>query len=59
MTAKVTLKEAAFRIGVHWRTLYRWTTEGRISFIQFHENAQIYIPITEIERICMVKKAPK
>lgn len=59
MTAKKTLKEAAFCIGVHWRTLYQWTLQGKIAYIQFTENSPIFIPESEIERICQKKVAPK
>lgn len=55
MTAKVSLKEAAFILGVHWRTVYRWTLEGAITYIQSKINSKIYIPESEIERLCMEK----
>ena len=54
MTDKKPLKEAAFCIGVHWRTLYRWTLEGKVVFIQSHIGSPIYISEDEIERL--VKK---
>lgn len=53
---KFTLKEAAFRIGVHWRTVYRWTLEGKVAYIQFNNKGPIYISISEIERLYGEKK---
>jgi predicted site-specific integrase-resolvase len=55
MTEKKTLREAAFCIGVHWRTLYRWTLEGTILYIQHKVNGPIFIPEDEIKRICKAK----
>lgn len=59
MTDKKPLKEAAFCVGVHWRTLYRWTLEGKCAFIQHAENSPIFIPEDEIERLCKRKMYPK
>jgi predicted site-specific integrase-resolvase len=59
MNHKKPLKEAAFCIGVHWRTLYRWTIEGKIAFIQHSTNSPIFIPEKEIERVCKEKMLPK
>jgi predicted site-specific integrase-resolvase len=56
---KYTLKEASFRLGLHWRTVYRWTLEGTIAYIQYKINGPIYISENEIERICKEKIAPK
>lgn len=56
---KFPLKEAAFMIGVHWRTLYRWTLDSTIKFIQHKVNGPIYISEEEIKRICQEKMAPK
>ena len=47
---KKSLKEAAFCIGVHWRTVYRWTLEGTIEYIQPRNNSKIFIPESEFER---------
>ena len=52
------LKEAAFCIGVHWRTLYRWTVEGTIAYIQPRKNGPIWIPTKEIERLLKEKITP-
>jgi predicted site-specific integrase-resolvase len=59
MTDNKTLKQAASAIGVHWRTVYRWTLEGVVTFIQHRQNGPIFIPSKEIDRICKEKKAPK
>lgn len=59
MTDKKPLKEAAFCIGVHWRTLYRWILEGDIAFIQHKTNGPIFISEKEIERVCKEKILPK
>jgi predicted site-specific integrase-resolvase len=55
LSEKKPLKEAAFCIGVHWRTLYRWTLEGKVAYIQHQQNSPILIPTEEIERICQKK----
>jgi hypothetical protein len=56
-TGDRTLKQAASELGVHWRTVYRWTLMGVISFIQYRTNGPIFIPQTEIERLKKRKKA--
>lgn len=50
------MREAAFLMGLHWRTLYRWTLEGSIKYIQESINAPVYIPQSEIERVLTEKR---
>jgi predicted site-specific integrase-resolvase len=52
-----TLKQAASELGVHWRTVYRWTLMGAISFIQYRTNGPIFISQTEIKRLKKMRKA--
>lgn len=58
MTAKKSLKEAAFCLGISWRTLYRWVLEGKVSYVQFEVNCPIFIPEEEIKRLS-IKLTPK
>jgi predicted site-specific integrase-resolvase len=58
MTAETkTIKEAALAIGVHWKTVDRWTREGIVAFIQHRTKSPKYIPVIEISRLKEAKKS--
>ena len=58
MTAEYqTIKQAANALGVHWRTVYQWTRDGIIGFVQYREHGPIWIPISEISRLKSPKKS--
>jgi excisionase family DNA binding protein len=44
------VKKFAERLGVHWFTVWRWTTEGRINFRQSKVGGKILIPSSELYR---------
>jgi len=46
-----TLREAAARLRRHWRTVWRWTLEGKISYHQIRPGQKILIPEREIKRL--------
>lgn len=50
-----TIKEAAFCLGIHFRTLYRWIDEGLIAYIQVKKGGPIFISDKEIKRIYQEK----
>jgi excisionase family DNA binding protein len=44
------IKEFAAKLGVHWFTVWRWTVENRITFLQFKAGGKILIPVSELSR---------
>jgi len=46
-----TIKEAAALLRRHWRTVWRWTLEGKISYHQIRPGHKILIPEREINRL--------
>ncbi len=46
-----TVKEFAAKLGVHWFTVWRWTTEKQIAFRQFKVGGKILIPSSELSRL--------
>jgi excisionase family DNA binding protein len=47
----LTIKEFAAKLGVHWFTVWRWTTDRRIAFRQAKAGGKILIPATELYRL--------
>ncbi len=47
----LTVKEFAARLGVHYFTVWRWTSEGRIAFRQSKIGGKILIPVSELSRL--------
>ncbi len=47
----LTIKEFAARLGVHWFTVWRWTSDRRILFRQAKIGGKILIPASEIYRL--------
>lgn len=50
-----TLKEAAQITGINARTLYRWTVEGRLPFVQPGPGFHIRIRLSDLENLLASK----
>jgi excisionase family DNA binding protein len=47
----LSIKEFAEKLGVHWFTVWRWTVEKRISYLQYKAGGKILIPLSELSRL--------
>ena len=51
----LTLKEAELITGLKWRTIYRWTMEGKLAYVQPKANCIVRVRLCDLENLLASK----